>query len=75
MTEITLTKAGSKRIRLGVFNEKNLALKPGRYTLKGVRLGFKDEVREIELRANGDAIQRFSILCDTPVNGSSIVTN
>jgi len=75
LTEVSLSKAGSKRLRLGSFSVKNLALKPGRYTLKGVRLGFKDELREIELRANGDRIQTFVIACTTPVSSSSLATN
>jgi len=75
LTEVSLTKAGSKRLRLGAFSVKNLALKPGRYILKGVRLGFKDELREIELAANGQQVQTFAISCTTPVSGSSLVTN
>ncbi len=75
LTEVSLSKAGSKRLRLGAFSVKNLALKPGRYTLKGVRLGFKDELREIELTATGESIQTFIIACTTPVSGSPLATN
>ncbi len=75
LTDVNLKKAGSKKIRLGKFSVKNLALKPGRYVVSGVRLGFKDERREIELRVNGDDIQTYSITCKTPVNGSSVVAN
>jgi tetratricopeptide (TPR) repeat protein len=75
LTEVGLTKAGSKKINLGKFALKKLMLKPGRYTISGVRLGFKDVRRDIELRVTGDDIQSYSIKCITPVNGSSVVTN
>lgn len=75
LTDVSLRKAGSKRLRLGAFSVKNLALKPGRYTLKGVRLGFKDELREIELTANGERVQSFVIACTTPVSGAPLATN
>lgn len=75
LTDVGLTKAGSKKVNLGKFSLKKLMLKPGRYTISGVRLGFKDVRRDIELRVTGDDIQRYSIKCLTPVNGSSVVTN
>jgi len=75
LTDVNLIKAGSKKIRLGRFSVKNLALKPGRYVISGVRLGFKDERREIELRVTGDDVQTFSISCKTPVGGTAVVTN
>ena len=75
LTDVNLTKAGAKKIRLGKFSVKNLALKPGRYVISGVRLGFKDERREIELRVSEDDVQNYSITCKTPVNGPSVVSN
>ncbi len=75
LTNVSLTKLGSKKVSLGKFSSKKLALKPGRYVLRGVRLGFKDERLEIELRVTRDAIQRYSITCETAVNGSSTVAN
>jgi hypothetical protein len=75
LTDVSLTKAGSKKINLGKFAIKNLALNPGRYVVSGVRLGFKDERRNIELRVTGDRVQRYAIRCKTPVNGSSVVVN
>jgi hypothetical protein len=75
LTDVSLTKLGSKKVSLGKFSSKKLALKPGRYILSGVRLGFKDERLEIELRVTNDAIQRYSIACKTAVNGSSPVAN
>jgi len=75
LTDVNLTKAGSKKIRLGKFSIKNLALKPGRYVISGARLGFKDERREIELRVSSEDVQEFSIACKTPVGGAAVVTN
>ena len=67
LTDVSLVKAGSKAIRLGRFKTKNLALKPGRYVIRGTRLGFRDERKDIELRANGEAVQVFSIACTQSV--------
>ena len=75
LTEISLTKAGANKLRLGKFDSKNLALKPGRYVLTGVRLGYRDVRREIELRATDSEIQTFSIVCDEPVAGNSSLTS
>ena len=75
LTDVNLTKVGSKKIRLGKFSVKNLALKPGRYVISGVRLGFKDERREIELRVTSEDIQTVSIACKTPVSSSSVAIN
>ncbi|MBL4672192.1 MAG: hypothetical protein JKX81_08010 [Arenicella sp.] len=75
LTEVSLIKAGSKKVNLGKFSVKKLMLKPGRYTISGIRLGFKDVRRDIELHLTGDDIQRYAIKCETPVNGSSLVTN
>lgn len=73
LTDVNLTKAGSKKLRLGKFSVKNLALKPGRYVISGARLGFKDERREVELQANGEDVQTISVVCKTPVNGPPVV--
>ena len=43
LTDVSLVKVGAKPISLGKFSRKNLALKPGRYVVRGTRLGFKDE--------------------------------
>jgi hypothetical protein len=75
LTDVGLTKDGAKKVRLGKFSVKNLALKPGRYTVSGVRFGFKDERREIELRVTNDDVQSYSIVCKTPINSASVVAN
>ena len=69
LTDVSLLKEGSKPIALGKFNTKKLALKPGRYVIRGTRLGFRDERKEIELRANGEDVQVFSISCTQAVAG------
>lgn len=73
-TQVTLTKAGASSLELGAFARKNLALKPGRYELTGVRLGYQDVRREIELRPTGDDIQTFAIACTKPVGAVSAVS-
>jgi len=63
-TEVTLKKEGSKRLSLGRFDSKRMALKPGRYVLTGTRLGFRDVRKELVLTAGSkDTIQQFSIVC------------
>lgn len=67
LTEVSLKKEGAKRIRLGRFNEKKLALKPGRYTLIGTRLGFQDQRQELELSVAKGGEQTFAIACSDPI--------
>lgn len=63
LTQISLKKVGAKRVVLGKFEVKNLALKPGRYTVTGTRLGFHDVRTELELSPGGDSVQTFTIAC------------
>ncbi len=67
LTEVSLKKEGAKRIQLGRFNEKKLALKPGRYTLVGTRLGFQDQRQELELSVSKGGEQTFAIACSDPI--------
>ena len=69
-TEVTLQKVGSKRIVLGKFTKKNLVLKPGRYVVKGERLGYRDVRTEINLVPN-ISTTTFSVSCDSPIKSSS----
>jgi len=46
-------------------------LKPGRYVLSGSRLGYRDVRLNIELRANGQALQNFHLACNESVAKSS----
>ena len=64
-TSVSLQKIGSKTIRLGKFSAKNLALKPGKYVLRGERLGYKDVRSEIELFP-GTQDASFEASCDQP---------
>ncbi|MBX2849685.1 MAG: hypothetical protein KTR16_15285 [Acidiferrobacterales bacterium] len=68
LTEITLTKEGASKLSLGRFTNKNLALKPGRYVISGVRSGFRDVRQEIELQAGNADLQRFDVRCDQPIS-------
>lgn len=71
LTQVSLKKAGAKRISLGKFTAKNLALKPGRYTLIGTRLGFQDKRTDLELRPVGDKVQSFTIVCNEQIGDAS----
>ncbi len=71
VSDVSLTKAGAKKIVLGKFDSQNLALKPGRYVLSGSRLGYHDVRRELELTPKGNGVQSFTIRCDTPINKST----
>ena len=70
VTEISLTKEGSNQLQLGRFNNKNLALKPGRYVLTGVRLGYRDVRKEIELYSSNSGLQTFDLKCDQPISAN-----
>ena len=67
LSDISLIKAGAKKIVLGKFDSKNMALKPGRYVLSGSRLGYHDVRRELELTAQGNGVQSFTVRCDNPI--------
>lgn len=68
VSDISLIKAGAKKIDLGTFTSKNMALKPGRYVLVGSRLGYQDVRRNVELTPSGNGVQSFTIRSDTPIN-------
>jgi len=55
LTEVTIYKVG----RLGIFEQKELSLRPGKYTITGSRQGFKDVLKVIELEpgSNGRSLQ------------------
>lgn len=67
LTDISLSREGTRRLKLGKFTVRKLSLKPGRYVLSGSRLGYHDVRKEIELRAGGQAIQNFYLACTEPV--------
>lgn len=71
LTQVSLKKAGAKRINLGKFASKNLVLKPGRYTLVGTRLGYQDQRIELELTAQGEPLRSFTIVCDQRIIDAS----
>lgn len=75
LTQVSLQKAGSKPIKLGQFVQRNMALKPGRYTAIGVRLGYQDVRNEIELFPSGDEVQPITIKCDQPITAAAAQGN
>ena len=70
-TQVTLVKAGSKKIELGKFTSKNLALKPGRYVVTGIRLGFRDVRTEIEVLPGTREVKSISIRCTEPIKSTA----
>ena len=75
LTAVTLSKVGANQVTLGSFASKNLVLKPGRYVLTGVRSGFKDERKEIDLYSGSNDLQYLEIRCDQPIGLSSLETS
>lgn len=71
-TDVSLIKEGARRIKLGTFAQKKMALKPGRYVLTGSRLGYNDVRKEIQILA-GDAqtILNYSVVCDRPIGADT----
>lgn len=71
-TYVTLQKIGSKAIKLGQFKQRKMALKPGRYVVTGVRLGYQDVRQEIELLPASGELQSFTVQCSEVVGVSSL---
>ena len=61
-TDVTVYRVG----RLGTFERKELELLPGRYTLVGVRAGFRDVRRELTLVPGREA-PILVIRCEEPI--------
>jgi len=55
LTEVTIYKVG----RLGTFSQKQLSLRPGKYTVTGSRQGYRDVLKTVELRPgiNGHSLE------------------
>lgn len=62
LTEVSVYRVG----RLGRFVERELTLRPGRYTVVGSRDGYRDERRELVVTPGPDPI-RVTILCKVKV--------
>lgn len=62
VTEVTINRIG----RLGAFDRKDVELLPGRYTVVGVRAGFRDVRREITLVPGREA-PTLVIRCEEPI--------
>lgn len=72
LTQVSLQKVGSKIIKLGQFSNRKMALKPGRYIAIGIRLGFQDVRKEIELYPGDDAIKSITVQCDQAITVSAV---
>ena len=64
LTQISIKKEGAKRINLGRFDSKKMALQPGRYVLTGTRLGFLDVREEVEILPGTTGVLSFNIECN-----------
>jgi hypothetical protein len=62
LTDVTLYRVG----RLGTFERKEVELLPGRYTVVGMRAGFRDVRREFTLLPGGEA-PTLAIRCEEPI--------
>lgn len=58
LTEVLVFKVG----KLGIFNERKLFLRPGKYTVVGTRNGYRDVREEVVVKAR-DANHRITIIC------------
>ena len=61
-TEVTIYRVG----RLGAFEHKDMELLPGRYTVVGVRPGYRDVRRELTLLP-GSTAPTLVIRCEEPI--------
>ena len=71
LTNISLSKAGSRSINLGRFTNKDLALKPGRYVVEGVRLGFQDVRQEVDITPGRPQAMEIEIVCKQAINATA----
>lgn len=62
LTEVTIYRVG----RLGTFEHKDMELLPGRYTVVGVRAGYRDVRRELEVQPGRDG-STLEIRCEEPI--------
>ncbi len=62
LTEVTIYRVG----RLGTFEHKDMELLPGRYTVVGVRAGYRDVRHELEVQPGREG-SRLEIRCKEPI--------
>lgn len=65
LTTVTVQRIGP----LGTFQRRELELKPGRYTVTGARLGYRDVRRDIVV-APGSETQSVAVSCVEPVQAA-----
>jgi tetratricopeptide (TPR) repeat protein len=62
LTEVIVYKVG----KLGRFDEQELTLRPGTYTIVGSRNGFKDVRKKIQVQSGGEPL-RIVVECDEKI--------
>jgi hypothetical protein len=69
---LALMSDGATRVAIpsigfsGVFSEREIQLKPGKYTVVGTRDGYRDVRRDITI-APGQDVQTISVSCGEPI--------
>ena len=61
-TQVAIQRVGS----FGTFSRREIALKPGKYTVVGTRDGFRDVRRDVTV-APGQDVQTISVSCVEPI--------
>jgi serine/threonine protein kinase/tetratricopeptide (TPR) repeat protein len=61
-TQVQIQRVGT----FGTFSKREIALKPGRYTVVGTRPGFRDVRRDVTIAPGGDG-QTISVSCVEPI--------
>jgi tetratricopeptide (TPR) repeat protein len=61
-TQVAIQRVGS----FGTFSRREIALKPGKYTVVGTRDGFRDVRRDISV-APGQEAQSINVSCNEPI--------
>jgi phosphate uptake regulator len=62
LTQVTIYKVG----RLGVFEQKQLSLRPGKYTVTGSRKGYRDVHKVIELKPGMEELS-VQVFAEEPI--------
>src|SRR3984957_3156419 len=73
---LALISDGATRVAIpsigfsGVFSQREIQLKPGKYTVVGTRDGYRDVRRDITI-APGQGVQTISVSCGEPILGQT----
>ena len=73
---LALLSDGATRVAIpsigfsGVFSQREIQLKPGKYTVVGTRDGYREVRRDITV-APGQGVQTISVSCGEPILGQT----